>query len=150
MAIKYLQILPNVPWGTKLPHLRTTSPNELNFLIFILKNTFLMVDIALQVNCFTDMLGVQAGRNSWKSCGPNHTRRWENMGYRGPLKQLWSEERQKPMIPSSRSGIPGGPKKPTQFHRYITSLSIFKGHTLIWWSSAHQCVVSWAVLWCCI
>lgn len=48
-----------------------------------------MVDIALQVNCFTDMLGVQAGRNPGNHVVQTiHVTGEKNKGHRGPLKQL--------------------------------------------------------------
>lgn len=72
LAIKHLQILPNVSWGAKLPQLRTTAPNELNLKNFFLKNMF------TGRYCFPSQLlhrhvGCLSWKEPWKSCGANHT-----------------------------------------------------------------------------
>lgn len=43
LAIKHLQILPNVSWGAKLPQLRTTAPKELNLKQNFFKNMFFLL-----------------------------------------------------------------------------------------------------------
>lgn len=140
LAINIFRYSPNVPWGTKLPHLRTTSLKWIKFfLIFILKKHIYRYCFASQL--FHRHVRCPSWKEPWKSCGPNHTRRWENKGW-GPLKQLWSEERQKPMIPSSRSGY--------QEDRRTNSPQVFTKHLLVFLSKGtHFNLMEFSSSMCC-